>query len=356
MKRLFQLKRAVRGTFCIGATALVLQVHSAHAQDASARLYETKSADAGGVRLHYIDFGGEGVPIILVPAVTREATHYAPLGPLLTGGNRVLAVTRRGDGESQDPGDGYDARTQARDFLHFMDALGIQKAVFVSNVGDEITYLAEEHPHRIAGLVYLGGPARGPTAAVAGADPSVSGNALGRYFMSVFGVRPGYDGYVPRYLRSSESTIRAPALVFAGPDGMKGVEGESLPLMLVGSPLAAGVVSAMLPEDGRGHFERLANDRQYRDQALSQIPDSIARTYFQRLAGDHELQAQVQQYHEETIIPAEEAHWESFKSAFVGNLTVVQLDAPVSGYEYHATPGLIVPHIRQFLEEIGARR
>jgi pimeloyl-ACP methyl ester carboxylesterase len=355
MKRLFQLKRAVGGAFCIGATALVMQVHSAHAQDASAQLYETKFADAGGVRLHYIDFGGEGLPIILVPAVTREATHYAPLGPLLTGGNRVLAITRRGDGESQDPGDGYDARTQARDFLYFMDTLGIQKAVFVSNVGDEITYLAEEHPHRIAGLVYLGGPARGPTAAVARADPSGSGDALGRYLMSAFGVPPGYAGYMPGYLQSSESTIGAPALVFAGPDGMRGREGASLPLMLVGSPRAAEAV-AMWPEDGRGHFERLANDRQYRDQALAQIPDSIARTYFQRLAGDDELQAQVQQYHQETIIPAEEAHWESFKSAFGGNLTVVQLDAPVSGYEYHATPGLVVPHIRQFLEEIGARR
>jgi pimeloyl-ACP methyl ester carboxylesterase len=355
MKRQFQLKRAVGGAFCIGATALLVQVHSAEAQDPSARPYESKFADAGGVHLHYIEFGGEGLPIILVPAVTREGTHYEPLGPLLTGRNRVLAITRRGDGESQDPGGGYDARTQARDFLHFMDALGIQQAVFVSNVGDEITYLAEEHPHRVAALVYLGGPARGPSAAVARDDPSGAGHALLRFFESAFGVRPEYAGYVPSYLQSGAPTIRAPALVFVGPDGMRGVESESLPLMLVGSPRAAEAVNAMRPEDGRVHFERLANDRRYRDQTLSQVPDSIARTYFQQLADDDELQAKVQQYHEETMVPAEHAHWQLFISAFAGNVSFVQLDVPVSGYEYHAAPGILVPHIRHFLEEIGRR-
>jgi imidazolonepropionase-like amidohydrolase len=121
----------------------------------------------------------------------------------------------------------------------------------------------------------------------------------------------------------------------------------------VGSPLASETVGALRPEDGREHFERLAYDQQYRDRTLAAIPDSAARSYFQRLAGDADLQAQVQQFQEETLVPAEIDHWSAFRRAFAGTLTLVQLDVPaVSGYEYNAAPELIAPHIRRFLDDI----
>jgi parallel beta-helix repeat protein len=315
--------------------------------------HQTKFADAGGVRLHYIDFGGDGLPVILVPAVTRDATHYEPLGPLLTAGNRVLAITRRGDGQSEDPGGPYDAQTQARDFLHFMDALEIPQAVFISNVGDEITYLAEEHPLRVAGLVFLGGPARGATGEVLRTEPTGMAEALHRLWQSTAGLPPDYSGYVPRYLQSGAPTIGAPALVFVTADGMRGVERENPALMMVGSPLTAEMVRGLRPEDGRAYFERLASDPQYRDRTIDAIPDSVARSYFQRLAADAELQARVQRFQDEILVPAEIAHWGAFRRAFAGGLDLVQLDVPaVSGYEYNSAPELIAPHIRRFLENI----
>jgi pimeloyl-ACP methyl ester carboxylesterase len=353
MNRTSRLECCVCAAFCTSALALLAHVESVQAQEPPSPTHQAKFADAGGVRLHYIDFGGEGLPLILVPGVTRDAMHYEPLGPLLTAGNRVLAITRRGVGQSEDPGGPYDAQTQARDFLHFMDALEIPEAVFVSNVGDEITYLAEEHPHRVAALVFLGGPARGATREVLRTEPTGMAEALHRLWQSTAGLPPDYSGYMPRYLQSGAPTIGAPALVFVTADGMRGVERENPALMMVGSPLTAELVRGLRPEDGRAHFERLANDPRYRDRTLDAIPDSVARSYFQRLAADAELQARVQRFQEETLIPAEIAHWGAFRRAFAGKLDLVQLDLPaVSGYEYNSAPELIAPPIRRFLQDI----
>lgn len=67
---------------------------------------------------------------------------------------------KRGYGESDDPGWGYDVATQSEDLLGLMDALGIHRAVLVGRVPatQDLTWIAEHHPERVAGLVYLGNP------------------------------------------------------------------------------------------------------------------------------------------------------------------------------------------------------
>jgi pimeloyl-ACP methyl ester carboxylesterase len=314
---------------------------------------ESRFANADGVRLHYLDFGGEGLPVILVHAIGRDATHFQHIGPLLAGEYRLLAPDRRGNGESEDTGGGYDTRTQALDILHFMDVLGIERAVLASNVADEIVFLAEHHPNRLAGVIHLGGPPRGVTAR--GDDPTGTLAMLGRY-VAMWGVPIEAYDYRPRYLRSEEVTMPVPALLLERSSGMRGVETWNLALMLVGSPHAAETIASLPPQHGRAHYERLLSDVAFRQAQLAQIPDPEVRTFFERLAADEDLQAQVQRFHEESGIPAEIAHWEAFRRGMGENLRSMQLDLPLlTGYEYHDAPELIVPHIRDFLDDVSAR-
>lgn len=82
---------------------------------------------------------------------------YDELAPKLTAFSHVLAITRRGYGNSSQPIGGYDDQRLADDVLRVLDSLEIRSPVLVghSMAGGEMTTLASEHPDRISGLVYL---------------------------------------------------------------------------------------------------------------------------------------------------------------------------------------------------------
>jgi pimeloyl-ACP methyl ester carboxylesterase len=117
------------------------------------------AAGKDGVRLHYLDFGGRGDPVVLLPGPGNTAWVYAGFGPLLTRHHRVVALTRRGQGASDMPEQGYDPATLAADIGLFLDQLRLSKVHLVghSTAGSEITRFAIDHPERVASLVYLDG-------------------------------------------------------------------------------------------------------------------------------------------------------------------------------------------------------
>ena len=112
---------------------------------------------ADGVRLHYLDFGGNGVPIVLLAGAGNTAWIYSDLGPKLARDHRVLALTRRGHGESDQPEHGYDVPTLGADLRAFLDQMRFERVVLVGHslAGVELTYVATQYPDRIAALVYL---------------------------------------------------------------------------------------------------------------------------------------------------------------------------------------------------------
>jgi pimeloyl-ACP methyl ester carboxylesterase len=55
----------------------------------------------GGLRLHHLDYGGEGDPIVLVHGVLGQAWSWQGVAPELTRHGRVVAVDLRGYGDSQ---------------------------------------------------------------------------------------------------------------------------------------------------------------------------------------------------------------------------------------------------------------
>lgn len=113
--------------------------------------------NANGVRLHYLDWGGRGEPIVFLTGLGVSAHIFDDLAPQFTSKHRVLSYTRRGLGKSERTADGYDTATLTEDLRAFLDALKIERATLVgwSLAGTEMTRLAERYPERINRLVYL---------------------------------------------------------------------------------------------------------------------------------------------------------------------------------------------------------
>jgi len=112
---------------------------------------------ANGARLHYLDFGGRGEPVVLLAGLGNTAWIWSDFGPRLAReGFRVVALTRRAHGESAAPAGGYTLDTLAADVVAFMDSLGIRQAHLVGHslAGAELTRIAGSHPDRVRRLVY----------------------------------------------------------------------------------------------------------------------------------------------------------------------------------------------------------
>jgi pimeloyl-ACP methyl ester carboxylesterase len=120
--------------------------------------YEQKFGDAGGIRLHYLDFGGDGLPIVFVHSEAWDAHTCAEFAPLRGSesrpGHHPAGLRRVGGapGRLRRPDAGALARRSP-------GRLGVERAVFAGNASAtaELTFLGEHHPDRVAGLIYFTG-------------------------------------------------------------------------------------------------------------------------------------------------------------------------------------------------------
>lgn len=113
--------------------------------------------EANGVRLHYLDWGGEGAPLVLLTGYGATAHTFDGLAPRLTSRFRVLALTRRGQPPSERPSSGYDLATLTTDLEAFLRARALRRVHLVGHSfgGTEMTHFAALHPEQVASLVYL---------------------------------------------------------------------------------------------------------------------------------------------------------------------------------------------------------
>lgn len=114
---------------------------------------------APGVRIHVLDFGGTGTPLVFLSGIGNNAHVFDDFAQRFTKTNRVIAITRRGFGESSHPDGPYDQATLAADVIAVLDSMGIRRAVLAGHSigGYEITHIAATYPSRASGLIYLDG-------------------------------------------------------------------------------------------------------------------------------------------------------------------------------------------------------
>ena len=110
-----------------------------------------------GVRLHYVDWGGDGQPLLFLTGLGDSAHRFDEFASSFVDRFHVLGLTRRGQAESGKPSNGYDTSTLAGDVKGFLDALKIKRVNIVGHsiAGDEMTLLAGRYHDSVAKLVYM---------------------------------------------------------------------------------------------------------------------------------------------------------------------------------------------------------
>ena len=149
---------AVVVAVCLGET-LVPEPASAQGLagfiDVSA--HRSAFARVNGVRLNYLDWGGDGPPLVMIHGLGDDPHVFDDLALLLRDRFRIVAYARRGHGRSEAAPGPYDAATLVEDLRQLLDHLGIPRASLLgwSMGGNEITAFAGEYPSRVERLVYL---------------------------------------------------------------------------------------------------------------------------------------------------------------------------------------------------------
>ncbi len=119
--------------------------------------HKSNIVHVNGIRLHYLDWGGSGDVLLFLAGMGCNAHIFDHLAPRFADKFHVMALTRRGHGESDHPETGYDIDTLTEDVLQFMDILGIEKVILAghSMASVELSHFAALHPKRALKLVYL---------------------------------------------------------------------------------------------------------------------------------------------------------------------------------------------------------
>jgi len=321
--------------------------------------YSSETIRVDGLETHYLDFGGKGLNVILIHSEGWDAFTYKDFGPLLTDNNRVLAITRPGYGQSEKGS--YNIKAQGDHLIKFANALNIKKAVYIGNasVSAELTYLAENYPQKVAGIVYLNGLSvpwleeyyKDPFKSFEmflRASPSSNPNTS---FIDITNARKNYR---PKHYKSDSVKIKVPALAIVNKNGLQGSEKGLGALIFVGSPFMENVRNEIPPSPTKDFLNKIADNSQFREELIGNIQDSVARTYFLKLVTDTLMQKKVYQYHTQFTYPAMTEAQEKLKNAFGENLHLEKINVnQIVGYEYRDSPVQIIEPIKVFLKQLN---
>jgi pimeloyl-ACP methyl ester carboxylesterase len=109
-----------------------------------------------GLKFHYLDWGGDGPPLLMLHGFTGHAHTWDKTGAALSDRYRGLALDQRGHGDT-DWAPVYGTRPMVDDVARFLDALGIDRVALMGlSMGGMVSYLfAASHPDRIERLIIL---------------------------------------------------------------------------------------------------------------------------------------------------------------------------------------------------------
>jgi pimeloyl-ACP methyl ester carboxylesterase len=111
-----------------------------------------------GVRLHYLDWGGDGQPIILLHGLASSCRIWDFTAPILAEQFRVVALDQRGHGLSDRPGS-YTFVEVTADLAGLIEALGLERPVIVGHswgAGVALRFAADR-PEITAGIALIDG-------------------------------------------------------------------------------------------------------------------------------------------------------------------------------------------------------
>ena len=121
-------------------------------------------AELRALRMRYLDWGGDGAPVLALHGLASSAHWYDILAPMLCGRFRIVAPDQRGHGRTTQAADGYAWHSVASDAVGLLDVLGIERAVVLGHSwGGNVAVAAAAHfPARVSALVLIDGGFVGP--------------------------------------------------------------------------------------------------------------------------------------------------------------------------------------------------
>ncbi|MBV8734015.1 MAG: alpha/beta hydrolase [Solirubrobacterales bacterium] len=129
--------------------------------------------DRDGLRLHHLEYGAAGAPVVIVPGITSPAATWEFVSLDLARDYHVIALDVRGRGLSDTPTAGYALADYAGDVKAVIERLGLQRPALVGHsMGARIAAAVRVLHQGLAGPVVL-------------ADPPLTGPGRGTYPMSL---------------------------------------------------------------------------------------------------------------------------------------------------------------------------
>lgn len=139
---------------CYIAALLLLTVVAGLAQ---AGKYEDRFVTLNGLRIHYLDWGSEGKPpLIMLHGIGRVAHSFDHIAPRFQSTYHVIAMDLRGHGDSQwSPEGAYLVEDYVKDLEAFVNRLDLHGVILLGNStgGRVVQVYAGMHPERVARLV-----------------------------------------------------------------------------------------------------------------------------------------------------------------------------------------------------------
>ena len=116
----------------------------------------SRTADFGGVKLHYLT-AGHGPPLILLHGYAETSRMWKPIIPRFAERFTVIAPDLPGIGDSEIPADGLDMKSAAVRIHGLARSLGVQKAEVVGHdIGLMVAYAyAAQFPAEVTKLVLM---------------------------------------------------------------------------------------------------------------------------------------------------------------------------------------------------------
>lgn len=116
-------------------------------------------ASIGDLQVHYLEWPGDGPPVVALHGLASSAHWYHRLAHRLAGEYRIIAPDQRGHGQTTQAPTGYDWQTLASDVVGLMDHLEVGQAAVLGHSwgGHVASNLAARFPERVSRLVMIDG-------------------------------------------------------------------------------------------------------------------------------------------------------------------------------------------------------
>jgi esterase len=118
--------------------------------------YTDRYVTVRGLRLHYVDYGGDGPVVVSIPGLIQNAHAFDGIAPLLVPHFHLLALDKPGRGESEwGAASSYQYGEYLLDLTAFLGALNLGRVSLIgTSVGGTVARLfATAHPLRVTRLV-----------------------------------------------------------------------------------------------------------------------------------------------------------------------------------------------------------